>query len=343
MQNKIINNIKTTWPALTGFLILLTAEIINFCGLVPPEKLNDFVNIMNILMILVALCGFFLLEFVPLFEDYEEGWQEIFANIAVPIMAFPMNIEVFGHTFHQRLLWENIWGWQIGWIILLAIQILLVLGVKLKEYPLKSFSNIEPQAEQSIIQKRHVIWYIIIGIFVWTLFLGVLSYNKGIVLILTDLVFWGKSILLGINYFLVASLINTISLFLKKKYKENIGAKNKNILFFLLSVIVLTAINMWPFLLGILTIIISISKIILILPSFDNKNIYSVRFVLIYLKGVLFILLCFVIIPFAILFLITFYATDGGNLLAQNPTDINSWLNFMDKVVETSGMLINAF
>lgn len=119
-------NLKNASPAFAAILIVLIVGSINILGYVPSNQQNNFENMSNIMLLATALAGFLLA--IP---SVKSGGRDLFiflGNILVSVMAFPMNIIVFGHTIQLDCFWESLWGWHIGWVICAMIQIYVLSG-----------------------------------------------------------------------------------------------------------------------------------------------------------------------------------------------------------------------
>lgn len=111
--------LKDGIPAFLAIIAFLLAEVLSTLR---PVSLN-YELISNIVMLAIAVGGFFIVGLPS--KQRTSNLSCVLSNLFVSIIAFPMNIDVFGHTIH----WDN-WladlYWHFGWIICAVIQILFL-------------------------------------------------------------------------------------------------------------------------------------------------------------------------------------------------------------------------
>lgn len=120
--------LKDGIPAFLAIIVFLLAEVLSTLR---PVSLN-YELISNIVMLAIAVGGFFIVGLPS--KQRTSNLSCVLSNLFVSIIAFPMNIDVFGHTIH----WDNLLAdlyWHFGWIICAAIQLLFL--TKLGESLLK--------------------------------------------------------------------------------------------------------------------------------------------------------------------------------------------------------------
>ena len=84
-------NQKKLTPAILATIVLIIVEIINFAEVVPLSQWGSFEQISNCIMFAIAIIGFFLTGF-PYLSGKRNDLKIILGNVAVSVIAFPMNI-----------------------------------------------------------------------------------------------------------------------------------------------------------------------------------------------------------------------------------------------------------
>lgn len=126
---------KQTWknwfPAVLAILVFLVVELIDLLGIVSPEQWDKFEQISNGVMFAIAVLGLLgaFLDERAFQADSGRKMVRILSNVAVPVIAFYMNISVFQHTIRLEHVWKDIWSIHILWLLCAAVQILLLSGL----------------------------------------------------------------------------------------------------------------------------------------------------------------------------------------------------------------------
>lgn len=349
------HKIKNASVALLAILVLLIVGLISMLEIVPIEHQKYFENISNIIMLAVAVIGFFLPDTFPP-QDIERNLGIICSDIMVSGISFLMNINVFRHEFHFEQPEKSIFGWHACWIICIVVQILVLLGLgknllaMIKMILLliinvgKELGSLFSEIWNTIRNcNQHMLLVIFFGFFVWGIYGGTLCYRRGVQTVFSDIDFWGNSVLLWMNYFIIIFLIYIIEPISQKVKMLILGTNGKATLSIAL-IIMLAVLSIWiPSLIQTVAIIIFIPVVATVLlwcivkkihggNGNDSPNI-SLRYVSV-------ILILFILLPLIIIFGGTFLWADGSNIIGQDPASISSWLEFLKAAADIAKDLI---
>lgn len=352
MRTKIKNGI----PAFLAISVFATAEMITMFEIISEHQRYNFEIICNISMLIVAVLSFFLMG-LPISSDSSYSPAKALSNIAVSAVAFTMNIDVFEHTFRSGHFLEDFRGWHICWAICAALQIIFL--TRLGKTLLLKTGCMAKTLEVFFSELWHVlshnkIRFIILtfGITIWGIFFGALCSDKNASAILSDIKFWESSLLLWIYYLILVLMINLLFHIVPKIAVAVQNASGKAIVAITLILIIAILANVLPALLQALTTILCIPVFItgmflLIIRRIGsnnstsgnertgNKDINS--------KDAFVVLLCFIVIPLVFIFLITFLKAGNSNIIAENPTSVTAWLDFMGTVAEMAEAFFDLF
>jgi len=119
-------NWKRAFPALTAAGIALIAQAVRiFWRGAPPEQWDRVGIFCNVLLLALCVFGWF-------WPDLLLGGGAgggVFANVAVSLIAFPMNTGVFDCPLRQASFWSDLWGRHLLWMIWIVIQLLILTGL----------------------------------------------------------------------------------------------------------------------------------------------------------------------------------------------------------------------
>lgn len=352
------HKIKNASAALLAILVLLIVGIISMLEIVPIEKQKYFENVSNIIMLTVAVIGFFLPDSLSS-ANTERNFGMVCSDIMVSGISFLMNINVFGHEFHFEQPVKSIFGWHVCWIICIIVQVLVLLGLgknllaMIKMILLfiinvcKEMGSLLSDIWNTIRNcSQRMLLVIFFGFFVWSIYGGTLCYGRGVQTVFSDIDFWGNSVLLWMNYFIIIFLIYIIEPISQKVKMLILGTNGKATLGIAL-VIMLAVMSIWiPSLIQTVAIIIFIPVVATVLlwcivkkihggngsGSNDSPNI-NLRYVSV-------ILVLFILIPLIIIFGGTFLWAEGSDIIGKDPASINSWLEFLNAAAGIAKELI---
>ena len=186
---------KQAWkdriPAVLAILVFLVVELINLLGIVPLEQRDKFEQICNGVMFAVAvlcLLGFFLKR-QPSLPDDKKHLVHVLSNLAVPLTAFYMNVNVFQHIIRPEQFWGYIWGIHLFWLLFAAVQILLLSGLgrvilnvvrSILEETKKATKRLRNAARDTInLADNYVLCAVFVSFICWVGYIGVQIYING--------------------------------------------------------------------------------------------------------------------------------------------------------------------
>lgn len=351
------NKIKNGMPAFLAIGVFALIEIINIFDFVPEHQRYNFEIMSNILMLIVAAVGFFLMGFPPSSDSGRSRGEEIFSNIVVSAMAFAMNIDVFEHTLRRDHILEDLWGWHTCWVICTVLQMILLTGFgKAALYQIKMFLMKIGRIGKALETFFSGLWsmltyskgrflFVVFGIAIWGAFFANLCRDKSASDILSDMGFWANSVLLWIYYFAVITLVYVLFHVFPKLRAAIQNASGKTVMAITLIFIIAILSSVLSSLLKVLATIILIPASVTgsvwfavnkINTDSNSANDEGVQGKEINSKDVLLILLCFLGLPLTFIFLMTFLGTDGKSAIVEDPTSFTAWLEFINTVADVA-------
>lgn len=346
--------IKYCYPAFIAILMLLLLAILDLLGIINTQE-NAFANFCNIILLLIALLDFFMLG-LPSRNNNKYDTVAFCGAIAVSATAFPMNIAIFKYTLLLEELPKNIWGWHTGWIIMTVVQVLALtrIGCTLLDavkWSGNKLSQIYTFLEKWVKRNKRKVLFVLGGLFFWGMFTAAQCYSKRVALVFSDEDFWTSSTKIWINYIVIVLCAYVLWVSFPKIGEGIKGMKGKTVLAAALVIIVAALAGVLPSFLQILAIVISVPAMAMgviriaarkMRPNTSGQNKSGQRSE-IDSKDVVVMLISFVGLPLSLLFLITLLGTANGGILAQDPSNLTSWLDFFGSVAEVASNLFKWF
>lgn len=346
-------------PAFCALLVLFIVEIINISGTVPLQQRNNFENMSNMTILLIALIGFFGLG-IPSQKGGHGDWGILLGNITVSAIAFLMNINVFEHTIQIEQLLENLWCCHMLWIICTAVQFLFLTDIgkwlwnlirKLLAWEKNAvvwvesiccdFAGLVKRSDKSVVLT------ISIGVVLWGIFLINQIRIQRADAIFSDAGFWRSSMWIWAIIITISYLLHTVPLIFRKNVEAIEGISSKKVLAATVFLLFAAAANVLPSLLQTIMVIISLPVSVMGIVLIVIKNIQTGENIENNrnrsLKDFYITLFCFVGLPLTILFLATLLGGDNGEYITQAPTTITAWMEFFKAAAETADSLLNLF
>lgn len=375
---------KDRIPAVLAILVFLVVELIDLLGIVPLEQRDKFEQICNGVMFAIAVLGllsFFLKRQSPLANDKRHPIH-VLSNLAVPLTAFYMNVNVFQHNIRLEQLWECIWGIHLFWLLFAAVQILLLSGLgrailnvvrSILEETKKAAIRLRNAARDTInLADNYVLCAVFVSFICWVGYIGVQIYINGAAFFFDDTVVFGRSVRFWTATLLICLLLRIFPSAIQKSLEGVYSLKGG---------IVLGAIA-----------VIAIAILVCVLPAFPKAIALLILITLAAFFMLWFIIkklsqpwrkleskdqgkssdtgtpgaetprrwppnkelnikycdLVVVILSFAtpliIIFFITASQPEGRTILTtQDPLDIDTWLEFIDTAAAVAQILLNLF
>lgn len=115
-------------PAFSAAAVLLIAVLVDVWMTTTGRIWYHVDIIFNAILIGIAILGFFFIG-LPTKTQNEHRLAGLLSNLLVSMLAFPMNIAVFGHKINWISPLEDLWDGHIGWLCSAILQILLLSGL----------------------------------------------------------------------------------------------------------------------------------------------------------------------------------------------------------------------
>lgn len=185
-------------PAFAATAVLLAAALVEV-WMTMTGRLGYHVDIIfNIVFAGIAVLGSILIG-LPTKTQSEWRLAGLLSNLLVSILAFPMNIAVFGHKVNWSIPLEDLWSGHIGWLFCIVLQILFLsgLGEQLMRW-VRSFLALGTRAIEAVghvvsalveyirTHDKGIITIMTVSTVVWAVFLAFKVYRSGTCEVLTN-------------------------------------------------------------------------------------------------------------------------------------------------------------
>lgn len=362
MKGKWIGRI---WlPAICAILILLIIGIIDLLGFVPVEQKDKLEFLSNSALFAVAVLGIGLRG--------SRNLNDMISNMAVPAVAFSMNIGVFHHNIRVEHLWTDIWGIHFGWLLCLIVQLLLLTGLgrlllswigNLLKWGLGISREIGTViTKMAVVIKQadgSVLLVMIGGTVLWCVYLCIQIRARGMAVVLSEAGFAWKSAIFWIAWIVVCFLLYIFLPVCRKSVDgiREMGGKNVLAIVALAAFLILmgrisSLVNTAVFLAVVLLTWcvgcfamwrimkkmykVTIAKINRKAGAGSQKEEIKVNS-----KDVMVVIISFVFVPLGVIILMTAALPGGKEMIAgQGLSDAAAWMDFLGATVETAGKLL---
>lgn len=242
-------------PAFAAVIVLLAAVLVEV-WMTMTGRLEYHVDIIfNIVFVGIAVLGGILVG-LPTKTQNEWRLAGLLSNLLVSILAFPMNIAVFGHKVNWSIPLKYLWGGHIGWLLCAALQILflsglgehlmswvrrlLALGVRVTTAVGRGVSEV---VEAVRTHDQGIITIMTVSTVVWAVFLAFKVYRTGTGEVLADADTLVGSLLVWIACILTGAVVYTAPLIIRR-VRETVRVLNPQwLLIALLAVIALAVLS----------------------------------------------------------------------------------------------------
>ena len=316
--------------------------------------------ICNILMFLIVLVSFFCVG-MPSRNIGLNNPENVFSNVIISVISFPMNIDVFENTIHMDQIFSDLWGWHIFWIMCVIVQILLLscLGEKL----LYLIQECLKWAKKNIAMLGNIIsgiiqeiergvktagLIIIIGTVLWGIFLYRGIYAQGMHTFFSDKSFLLGSMQIWLICFFIYIIVFVIKNFNGIFYKINIY---KVLTVFGGIALLAALIYIFPMLDEVLKSLLNMlifpvcSLLLSVAPTVrrvkkkrvnqEGENMNKVR-----TSDLIIVVISFVWVPLNLIYLSTYAFHGGGKILTtQDLSDLNTWMDFWRATLDSVNSL----
>lgn len=376
---------KDGTPALLAVTLFLMTEILRLLGVL-SQYWESFEIICNAMMLGIAI--FFSAQELSSRKNQNSSAHRVIWIVAVSLLAFPMNIDVFGHVVRLEQLLTDLWGWHSLWIACAALQLLILtpLGMQLlTQFKLLlaqfigflkwgkgiavTLGNILSWVANQIMalikeSNSKTLSTIVIGIFLWVCWLVIQLSGQNTRAMLADIGFWGKGFLFWPIYLLIVLLLFLFP-FIAKKVKDALLSLNPK---HVLAVVVVVAacmvsVFLLPFLQGVISITLILVSLLVAAMRWASKRDKAILdakradksedgkkgdsnespTTTIKMGDLITLVLLFVIIPTATIFLLTLFTPAGKSLILGEASGLTAWLNFWTSLLETTNSLLQLF
>lgn len=366
--------------ALLAVALLLLAEVLRFSEAL-SQNWESFEIICNALMLGIAI--FFSARELSAGEGRPLPAHRVVWIEAVSLIAFPMNIDVFGHVIRLEQLPADLWGWHSLWIVCAILELLILtsLGNQLltqvkallaqlmgllkwgRSIAAKLGSIISEIMDQSVALIKEsngkTLFTIIFGMFLWGRWLDTQLSGQDKRAMFADIGFWGRNLLFWTVYLLVMLLIWLFAP-IGRKTREGIQKVEAKYVLAVVAIAVLFCVSalLLPFVWGAFNIIlIMISLLIFIVKRagkrdteiFGDKNgpfgsgKRSPAKKTVRMKDLIVLLILLVVLPLGTILLLALFTPAGIELISGKASDVAAWLNFWNSILEITNGLLQLF
>lgn len=343
-------------PAFVAAAVLFAAALIEDWITVTGKSGYHIDTIFNIIFIGIAILGGILIG-LPAKRQNDRKVMSLLSNLLVSILAFPMNIAVFGHKINWSDPLKNLWGGHIGWLFCSILQILCLskLGEQLmywvQRLPMLVIQTIAAIAEFIKKHDKIIILIITIDTVIWTMFLTCKVCYTGIYETLTistfadSLFFWIICALIDVVVYTIPFILKGLSIAIK-------DLDSKKILFLLMVAVVSVALYFTlPFVLEtmgfwVTALVVPLGLIGLIIGNITYKTRRLKK------KGaqpyinsrdMTVVLLAFFVIPLLFLNTTTVLSDEGQKIIKQDPVTMKTYIDYIIACCNTASSVMQLF
>lgn len=350
-------------PAFLAVAALSAAEILRLSNVVPVRLWGETEIICNVVMLLIAAIGFFAQRRRSEAEK-DTSAAGVAGNLAVPLTALIMNVDVFGHTIRRERLLSDLWGWHLFWICFAALQILLLspLGKLLlaqlsglfkwgKRIMATLGGTVSDALDFIKARSKEMLLTVTLGIILWALWLAIRVSGEDTLTLFADIGFWMENLMCWGAYLLVVLFIRLFPAITQKTRGALADLDGKYILVIIALAVMLTVsvlaelpvLKAVSIALAVLGLIFSALKwaakrderLADKLKQFTKGGIRR--------KDILVLLLFFAVLPLTIIFMILPSTPAGRRLFSEGISDPASLLNLWSASLEVVNGFLQLF
>lgn len=356
-------------PAFAAVAVLLTATLVEV-WMTMTGKLGYHVDIIfNIVFVGIAVLGGILVG-LPTKTQSERRLVGLLSNLLVSVLAFPMNIAVFGHKVNWNVPMENLWGGHIGWLFCLAMQILFLSGMGEQLMSLvRRLLTLAVQAATTVgrgvsvvaaavrTHDKGVITIMTVSTVVWMVVLICKVYRTGTGEILADVDTLVESLWVWIACVLIGAIAYTAPLIVRRVNEAVRVLNPRKVLIAVIAVIALVVLSVaLPFLLEVAGLLVTLFIVPLCLScliiggavwsvhrnrQLKTQNIKPTH--TINSLDLTIVLLAFCVVPLTLLNVVTALSPRGQEILSRGQVDMTSYLDYITACCNVASAVMQIF
>lgn len=349
-------------PAFAATAVLLAATLVKDWMTMTGRLGYHVDTIFNIVFVGIAVLGGVLIG-LPTRTQSEWRLAGLLSNLLVSILAFPMNIAVFGHKVNWSIPLKDQWGGHIGWLFCIVLQILflsglgeqlMILGVRIVTVVSRGVSAI---VEYIRMHNMGVIAIMTVSTLVWAVFLACKVYHKGTCEVLADADTLMGSLLVWITCVLTGAVAYVAPLILQM-VREAVRVLNpRRVLIAVIAVIVLVVLSAaLPSLLKMAGLLVTLFIVPLCLACLiiwgavwrvrrnrwlERQNIRPTHTINPLDMAV--VLLAFCVVPLVFLNVATGLSPQGQEILSRGQVDMINCLDYITACCNVASAVIQMF
>lgn len=356
-------------PAFAAVAVLLAATLIEIWMTVAGRLGYHVDTVFNIVFIGIAVLGGILVG-LPTKTQSEWRLAGLLSNLLVSILAFPMNIAVFGHKVNWNVPLENLWGGHIGWLFCIALQILFLsgLGEQLMRWMrrllalLVQATNAVGRGASAVAEafRTHdhgIITIMTVSTVVWAVFLACKVYRSGTGEVLADADTLVRSLLVWIACVLTGAIVYTAPLIVRRVNEAVRILNPRRVLIAVIVVIALTVLSVaLPSLLEVAGLLVTLFIVPLCLAcliigsaiwrvrrnrQLETQNIRQAH--TINPLDLAIVLLAFCVVPLVLLNVVTALSPQGQEILGRGQVDMTSCLDYITACCNVASAVMQMF
>lgn len=348
-------------PAFLAVAALSAAEILRLSNVVPVRLWGETEIICNVVMLLIAAIGFFAQRRRSEAEK-DTSAAGVAGNLAVPLTALIMNVDVFGHTIRRERLLSDLWGWHLFWICFATLQILLLspLGKLLlaqlggllkwgKRIVVTLGGTVSDALDFIKARSKEMLLTVTLGIILWALWLAIRVSGEDTLALFADIGFWMENLMCWSAYLLVVLFIRLFPAIMQKT-RGALADLNEKYVLATIALAVMLTVSVLAELPVLKAVSIALAVLGLIFSAVrrtakrDESHTDKPEQLTkggIRRQDLLVLLLFFAVIPLISLFLLTPLYEAETELFPEGMGNLAAWLKFWDTALQVSGNILH--
>jgi len=356
-------------PAFAAAAVLLAAALVEVWMAAVGRSGYRVDIIFNVVFVGIAVLGSILVG-LPARRQNERMLAGLLSNLLVSILAFPMNIAVFGHRINWSAPLEGLWGGHIGWLFCAALQVLILsgLGGQLMNW-LRGLLRLGTQVVDIVgrgisevigfirTHDRGIIAIMTVSTASWVVFLAGKIYHAGTGEALGDTDTLVRGLLVWIACVLTGTVVYTAPLFIRSVREAVRASSPRRLLIAVLAVIALAVLSaVLPSLLEAAGLLMTVLIVPLCMAGLimagatwrirrnrrleaqNTRQAHAIN-----LWDLAIVLLAFCVAPLALLNVATALSPEGQEILGRGQVDMKTCLDYFAACCNAASAVMQMF
>lgn len=347
-------------------MVFLLVEAADMWWTIFQQYREGFEILSNAVMLLIAIISLFMIGLRPRING-NGALSSILGCIMIPVITFPMNIDVFEHTIQLEHILSDLWGWHLFWIAYAVVEVLVLSRlvqnllsqiVALLKWVRRIISLLGKTLEDAVINSSKSIRLTVsAGLLLWGAYLGIQIHARDMASVFSDVETFRMSVWLWTAVIVVCLLIHIASQAFPKAGEAVQKMNGKIVLVVIIGVIFFLLNSVLPVLLQAIAMIILISlvptgllgliikgagKAIRRPSDYGGSTQRTTDAGGVEPKDLMVVLICFVGVPLFVLSGVTALSDEGKNIIDQQDlSDVSTYLNFISAALEVAKAMLD--